>query len=77
MPTTSSQGEYENVAALRIALRRFLYETDHVTRAHQLTPQRYDLLVVIRATESASLSITELADRLSRSPLGDRVGRPS
>ena len=65
MPTHSSQVEYENVAAFRIALRRFLFETDRVTRKHALTPQRYDLLVVIRGSENASLSISELARRLS------------
>jgi DNA-binding MarR family transcriptional regulator len=68
MPTQSSRDEYENVAAFRIALRRFLFETERVTQTHRLTPQRYDLLVVIRGSESASLSIRELAERLSLAP---------
>ena len=68
MRTKPSQDEYENVAALRIALRRFLHETHRITRAHGLTPQRYDLLVVIRGSESGSLNITELAERLSLAP---------
>ena len=68
MPTNPSQHDYESVAALRIALRRFLHETERVTQAHNLTPQRYDLLAVIRGSESASLSITDLAQRLSLAP---------
>ena len=56
------------MAALRRALRRFLYETHRVTQAHGLTAQRYDLLAMIRGSQSAALSIKELAEQLSLAP---------
>lgn len=46
-PTTS---EYQDAAELRQALRRFLRRTEDVVRAHRLTPQRYQLLLVIKAS---------------------------
>ena len=61
--------EYESVAALRSALRRFAHATELITRAHGLTSQRYDLLVVIRGTSQVSgPTISELAQRLSLAP---------
>ena len=68
MRTKPSLHEYETVAALRVALRRFLRETHRITQAHGLTPQRYDLLLMIKGSESGRLSITELAERLSLAP---------
>jgi DNA-binding MarR family transcriptional regulator len=68
MPTKPSQREYENVAALRRALRRFLHETERVTRANGLTAQRYDLLAIIGGSPSARLSIKELAAQLALAP---------
>jgi DNA-binding MarR family transcriptional regulator len=68
MRTKPSQQEYEAVADLRIALRRFLHETARITHAHGLTPQRYDLLAVIRGSSANTLSISELADTLSLAP---------
>lgn len=41
--------EYEEAVRLRLALRRFLRRSEEVTRAHGLTPQRYQLLLAIRA----------------------------
>lgn len=68
MRTKPTQGEYEAVAALRIALRRFLHETHRITQAHGLTPQRYDLLALIQGCQSAGPSINELAQLLSLAP---------
>jgi len=68
MPTKPTQGEYEAVAALRTALRRFLHETHRVTRAHDLTPQRYDLLALIQGSKGGSPSIKQLAELLSLAP---------
>ena len=56
------------MADLRVALRRFLHETARITRAGGLTPQRYDLLAVIRGSSSSGLNITELANKLSLAP---------
>jgi DNA-binding MarR family transcriptional regulator len=58
-----SQSEYETVASLRSALRRFLHASDALTRANGLTPQRYDLLAIVRS--GGSPSVTEIADRLA------------
>jgi DNA-binding MarR family transcriptional regulator len=66
--TKPSQREYEAVADLRVALRRFLHETARITRACGLTPQRYDLLAVIRGSSTAALNISELAKKLSLAP---------
>jgi DNA-binding MarR family transcriptional regulator len=63
VPTKPSQAEYETVASLRSALRRFLHASDAVTRANGLTPQRYDLLAVVRS--AGAPSVTEIAGRLS------------
>jgi DNA-binding MarR family transcriptional regulator len=68
MPTKPTQSEYDGVAALRVALRRFLHESDRITRAHGLTPQRYDLLALIQGSTSTSPSIKELAELLSLAP---------
>lgn len=39
--------ELETVAALRLALRRFLAATDQVTETEGLTPRQYDLMAVL------------------------------
>ncbi len=68
MSTSVAPGndEYRRAADLRAALRRFHKESERVTRAHGLTPQRYELLLMIKTAadgrEGAALS--ELADRL-------------
>lgn len=68
VPTEPSQLEYEAVAALRAGLRRFLHATHRITRAHGLTAQRYDLLAVVRGSDSAALSVREVAALLSLAP---------
>jgi DNA-binding MarR family transcriptional regulator len=68
MPTKPTQREYEAVAALRTGLRRFLHETNRITEAHGLTPQRYDLLALIQGSKGGSPSIKELAKLLSLAP---------
>lgn len=62
MPTKPSQAEYETVASLRTALRRFLHASEAITRANGLTPQRYHLLAVVHI--GGAPSVTEIADRL-------------
>ena len=46
-----TDGEYQAAAQLRLALRRFLRRSEQVARAHGLTPQRYQLLLLIKAAE--------------------------
>ena len=50
-PTT---GEFRDAAELRVALRRFLRRTEDVVRAHRLTPQRYELLLLIKASRGTA-----------------------
>jgi DNA-binding MarR family transcriptional regulator len=58
--------EFLRAAAFRTALRRLLRRTDAVTAQAGLTPQRYDLLLMIRsaAGESGGVRVTELCELL-------------
>lgn len=56
------------VADFRAALRRFLGETDDVSRVHGLTPTRYDVLVMIKAEGPGGVTISGLAERLALAP---------
>ena len=49
-----SAEELETVAALRVALRRFLAATDDVTAEHGLTPRQYDLLSLLHRPAAAA-----------------------
>ena len=66
MPRKPPRREYEAAARLREAIRLFLRHTDEITRSHHLTPQRYQLLLMIktarRGGERATLG--ELRERL-------------
>jgi DNA-binding MarR family transcriptional regulator len=54
------------VAEFRAALRRFLRQSERVSRMYGLTPQRYQLLLMIKGApdKSEHSTVTELADRL-------------
>ena len=54
--------ELREAAAFRTALRRFLQRTESVAGNAGLTPQRYDLLLMIRS--AGELRVTELCDLL-------------
>jgi DNA-binding MarR family transcriptional regulator len=56
--------ELETVAALRVAIRRFLAATDEVTGAHGLTPRQYDLLALLHRPAAAPITATEIAEQL-------------
>lgn len=69
MPKRLSQkinaSELETVAALRVAMRRFLAATDEVTRAHGLTPRQYDLLALLhRPLGNGELTASAIAEEL-------------
>lgn len=69
MPTTKREitsAEYRSAASLRAALRRFGHESTRILREHGLTPERYELLLAIRARseDSPDTTIAELADEL-------------
>jgi len=56
--------ELESVAALRVAIRRFLNATDEVTGAQGLTPRQYDLLALLHRPSAGTLSATDIATQL-------------
>jgi DNA-binding MarR family transcriptional regulator len=54
------------VAAFRVALRRFLHETERVARECNLTPRWYLLLLLIKGAPDLSerATVTDLSERL-------------
>ena len=57
--------ELARAAAFRTALRRFLNRTDAVTSDAGLTPQRYDLLLMIRSMGGeGGMRVTDLCELL-------------
>ena len=57
--------ELQRAAAFRSSLRTFLARTDDVSAAAGLTPQRYDLLLMIKTGEGETSTVTELSERLA------------
>jgi DNA-binding MarR family transcriptional regulator len=70
MPPKGSDRTYERelqlTARFRTELRRFLRRTKAVTAEAGLTPERYDLLLTIRAlgADGAEVRLTDLCDSL-------------
>jgi DNA-binding MarR family transcriptional regulator len=60
-----SQDQYELAAALRIGLRRFLSHTEQVTSAYGLTPERYELLLLIKTSPDGEATVGKLGKLLS------------
>jgi DNA-binding MarR family transcriptional regulator len=56
--------ELEAAAAFRSELRRFLQRSDQVAAEFGLTPQRYDLLLQVKASPEGRSSVTQLSRRL-------------
>jgi DNA-binding MarR family transcriptional regulator len=58
--------ELETVAALRLALRRFMAASDEVTAAHALTSRQYDLLALLHRPKpgAAAPTLSEVATEL-------------
>jgi DNA-binding MarR family transcriptional regulator len=70
--------DYQTLAAIRYALRRFGYFSEDAARSAGLTPQQHQALLAIRAAEKSALSVGELAEFLmvkphSASELADRL----
>ena len=59
-------GELARAAAFRTELRRFLGRTETVATQSGLTPQRYDLLLVLHAAAEAGVAVrvTDLCESL-------------
>jgi DNA-binding MarR family transcriptional regulator len=60
--------EFRAAAELRTSMRRFLRRSEQITRAHGLTPERYELLLAIKAESAGDdppgPTIAQLADAL-------------
>ncbi|HVM16481.1 MAG TPA: MarR family transcriptional regulator [Gaiellaceae bacterium] len=58
--------EYIRVAEFRAAVRRFLRGTERIARLSGLTPQRYQLLLMVKGAPTGRevSTVTELAERL-------------
>jgi DNA-binding MarR family transcriptional regulator len=50
-PRRPTQTDYEQATELRLALRAFLRRSEQVARTHKLTPQRYQLLLLIKTAD--------------------------
>ncbi|MCU0308119.1 MAG: MarR family transcriptional regulator [Thermoleophilia bacterium] len=76
-PPEPTDADYREAAALRAALRRFMRTSEEVARRHGLTPQRYLLLVMIRAPLGEVATVGELAGRmrLAQGAVSDLVAR--
>jgi DNA-binding MarR family transcriptional regulator len=59
-----SHDAFREAAALRGALRKFLRSSERIAREEGLTPSRYLLLLMIKASEDGRSSVTELAERM-------------
>jgi DNA-binding MarR family transcriptional regulator len=55
---------YAAAAAFRIALRRFLARAEEITQAHGLTPERYELLLLIKVAGDGEATVGRLAPKL-------------
>ena len=64
MPAAPDQDELVRAAAFRSELRRFLQRSDVVAADVGLTPQRYDLLLQLKASPTGHSTVTELGRRL-------------
>jgi DNA-binding MarR family transcriptional regulator len=55
---------YAGLAGFRYALRRFLTESETISREAGVTPQQYQALLAVKAWPGESMAIKDLADQL-------------
>jgi DNA-binding MarR family transcriptional regulator len=69
--------EYGEAARLRAALRRFLRESEGITRRHGLSPRHHELLLMIKASRDSRSTVSELVDllQLTQSTVTELVQR--
>ena len=79
MSRALSPDELESIAALRVAIRRFLAASDEVTHAQGLTPRQYDLLALLHRPSTSTQTATDIATELclSRSATTELLTRAS
>lgn len=56
--------EVAEAASLRIALRRFLRQSEMITRKHGLSPRHYELLLMIKAAPEEHSTVSTLVEQL-------------
>jgi DNA-binding MarR family transcriptional regulator len=57
--------QYEQLAAFRYQLRRYLRYSERITRKHGMTPLQYQLMLQVKGFPGRDwATVTELADRL-------------
>jgi DNA-binding MarR family transcriptional regulator len=59
-----SDTDFEDAARLRTALRRFLRQSETITRRHGLSPRHYELLLMIRASAGGRSTVSQLVELL-------------
>ena len=59
-----SHDDFREAATLRVALRKFLRSSERIAREEGLTPSRYVLLLMIKASDEGRSSVTEVAERM-------------
>ncbi len=62
--------EFEEAAALRASLRRFLRESESSTRESGLTVEQYELLLLIKTANDSATTVGELHRALARRQSG-------
>ncbi|TZG27291.1 MarR family winged helix-turn-helix transcriptional regulator [Sphingomonas montanisoli] len=63
-----SQKDYEQLAAFRYELRRFLNFSERAAKALGMTPQQHQSLLAIRAAPDRTMAIGDLAEQLFVQP---------
>ncbi len=58
--------DYREAAAVRGALRQFLRRSEQATRAHGLTPEQYEFLLLLHVTPKEQATIGHLCAALAR-----------
>ena len=61
---SAREAELIRVAQFRAELRRFLARTEAASREAGMTPQRYDLLLMVEAAGTRGVRVTDLCDLL-------------
>jgi DNA-binding MarR family transcriptional regulator len=64
-PATISKADFEAIAALRYAIRKFLRYSEQAARRERITPQQHQLLLAIKGYPGRDYAtVSELAERL-------------
>jgi DNA-binding MarR family transcriptional regulator len=64
VPSRRQPDSYAAEATARVALREFASRSDRIARAHGLTAERYELLLLIKVADDGDATVGNLARRL-------------